>query len=104
MYKSFIGIISFIIFLTIFITILSGENSANIKIESKCYWPTPSFTGISSKFGYRKSPTKGASTYHKGIDILANQGSFIHSIESGIVKFSGFDKYRGLHGYNLTLK
>ena len=104
MYKSFISIISFTIFLTIFITILSGENSANIKIESKYYWPTPNFTGISSKFGYRKSPTKCASTYHKGIDILANQGSFIHSIESGIVKFSGFDKYRRPHGYNLTLK
>lgn len=102
MQKFYYSFISVMIFFTIFITILSGENSANIKIESKCYWPTPSFTGISSKFGYRKSPTKGASTYHKGIDILANQGSFIHSIESGIVKFSGFDKYRRLHGYNFT--
>ncbi len=34
-------------------------------------WLTPGFNHITSYFGYRNSPTKGASTYHGGIDIGA---------------------------------
>lgn len=49
-------------------------------------------------------PTKGASTYHKGVDILAIQGSYVYSIEKGIVKFSGFDKSRRIYGYNRAPK
>ena len=50
MYKNFISIISFTIFLTIFITAISGENLANLETKTTYYWPTPNFTGISSKF------------------------------------------------------
>ncbi len=85
---------SIIFFLTIFITILSCENSAFI-YKSEYYWPTPGYNGISSKFGYRKSPTKGASSYHKGIDILAYQGTGVSAIADGKVKFAGFDKSGG---------
>lgn len=95
MEKIFYTFISFTTFLTIFIVILSGENSANIKTNSKYYWPTPGFTGISSKFGYRKRPTKGASTYHKGIDILANEGTTIYAIEDGTITFAGFSSSGG---------
>lgn len=95
MQKSFISIISFTIFLTIFITIMSGENSANFKIKSTYYWPTPNFHGISSYFGYRKSPTKGASSNHKGIDILANEKSIVCAIADGKVKYAGFNASGG---------
>ena len=64
-------------------------------MKSEYYWPTPGFNGISSYFGYRKSPTKGASTYHKGVDILAYQGTGVSAILEGEVKFAGFDKTGG---------
>ncbi|MCI8485693.1 MAG: M23 family metallopeptidase [Clostridia bacterium] len=47
---------------------------------------------ISSPFGKRNSPTKGASSYHSGIDIPAPPGTNIFSVESGVVilaKFNG---------------
>ncbi|HBC84548.1 MAG TPA: hypothetical protein DCZ30_03755 [Clostridiales bacterium] len=47
---------------------------------------------ISSPFGRRSSPTKGASSYHSGIDIPAPPGTNIFSAESGTVilaKFNG---------------
>lgn len=95
MKKIYYTFISFTTILTIFITVLSSENSANIKNNSKYYWPTPSYTGISSKFGYRKAPTKGASSYHKGIDILAIEGTTIYAIEKGTVTFAGFSNSGG---------
>lgn len=96
MQKIFISIISFTIFVTIFITIMSGENSANFKIQTTYYyWPTPNFHGISSYFGYRKSPTKGASSNHKGIDILANEKSIVCAISDGKVKYAGFNASGG---------
>ena len=39
--------------------------------SSEFYWPTPNFSTITSYFGYRKQPARGASTYHSGIDIAA---------------------------------
>lgn len=95
MQKIYYTFISIITILTIFITILSSENSVYIKNTNKYYWPTPGFNKISSYFGYRKSPTKGASSNHKGIDILANQGTGVSAIEDGKVEFAKFDKYGG---------
>jgi len=97
MQKVYYIFISIITILTIFITILSSENSAyNLNIQKeKLYWPTPSFNKISSYFGYRNKPTSGASTYHKGIDILANQGSGVSAIEDGIVEFASWDNSGG---------
>ena len=37
-------------------------------------WPAPGNYGITSYFGGRESPTAGASTYHRGIDIACNTG------------------------------
>ena len=48
-------------------------------------WPCPSYTRISSEYGPRVSPTKGASTDHKGIDLAAPYGSDILAAESGVV-------------------
>ena len=51
-------------------------------------WPLPDYTYISSPFGYRNSPTSGASSYHSGIDIPAPEGTKIYSVCDGIVSFA----------------
>lgn len=102
MQKTYYIFLSIVTILTIFITIFSGENSAyNFNVNNeKFYWPTPGFYGISSYFGNRNSPTKGASSNHKGIDILANQGSGVSAVADGVVKFAGWDNSGG---YMITI-
>ncbi len=46
-------------------------------------WPCPSSSRISSGFGGRTSPTKGASSNHQGIDIPASTGAAITAAASG---------------------
>lgn len=48
-------------------------------------WPCPSSNRITSGFGGRSSPTKGASSNHKGIDIGASSGSAIAAAAAGEV-------------------
>ena len=67
--------------------------------NSKFTWPTPGYTTITSNFGYRNSPTVGASSYHSGIDIGAPTGSNIVSIFNGTVSFIGFSGARWLYRY-----
>ena len=66
-----------------------------------CYGQLLGYTTITSPFGYRVSPTKGASTYHSGIDIAAPSGSNIVSSLSGTVSFTGFN---GAGGYTITVQ
>ena len=48
----------------------------NMEISSSGFmWPIPGYTKITSYFGKRQSPTQGASSYHKGIDIGAPEGT-----------------------------
>lgn len=72
-----------------------GNNYKYEVKEGEFFWPTPGYTKISSYFGKRHSPTVGASSNHKGIDILAYQGSNICATEDGIVSFAGWDKSGG---------
>lgn len=44
---------------------------------------------ITSFFGKRNAPCKGASTFHKGIDIAAPKGTNVRSIAGGVVKKVG---------------
>ena len=48
------------------------SNLGNISFK----WPCPSSSRITSQFGGRSSPTEGASTDHKGVDIGASTGGF----------------------------
>lgn len=66
-----------------------------LAIVGRFVWPTPGFTTISSPFGRRNSPTAGASSYHQGIDIVANQGSNVYAISGGIVTFAGWSNSGG---------
>ena len=58
------------------------------------------YTTINSYFGSRTSPTAGASSYHKGIDIGAPQGSSFIAVCKGKITYTGF---LGGGGYTITL-
>ncbi|MCQ2609677.1 MAG: peptidoglycan DD-metalloendopeptidase family protein, partial [Lachnospiraceae bacterium] len=53
-------------------------------------WPCPSSNRVTSQFGNRKSPTKGASTFHEGIDIGAKTGSQVLAAAAGEVVISKY--------------
>ena len=59
-------------------------NTASIG-DIKFIWPCPSSSRITSGFGDRSSPTEGASSNHKGIDIGAPTGSNIVAAAAGEV-------------------
>lgn len=58
------------------------------------------YTRISSYFGKRNAPTSQASTYHKGIDIPAPEGTILIATTDGQITFTGF---LGGGGYTITL-
>lgn len=58
-------------------------------------WPCPSSGRISSGFGGRTSPTKGASSNHQGIDIPASTGAAITAAASGTVVVSTYSYSAG---------
>ena len=58
-------------------------------------WPCPSSGRITSGFGGRSSPTEGASSNHKGIDIGASTGSGIVAAADGEVVVSTYSYSAG---------
>lgn len=58
-------------------------------------WPCPSSTRITSEYGNRLSPTSGASSTHKGIDIGASHGADIVAAADGVVKAATFSSSAG---------
>lgn len=63
-------------------------------------WPIPGYNKITSYFGKRNSPTQGASSYHKGIDIGAPEGTVLIAVADGKITYTGF---LGGGGYTITL-
>ena len=80
------------------------QNSSEKQIifygNSNFAWPIPGYTSISSPFGKRTAPTSGASTYHKGVDIPAPEGTNLVATCDGEITFTGF---LGGGGYTITL-
>lgn len=68
--------------------------------NSNYAWPIPGYTVISSPFGKRTAPTSGASTFHKGTDIPAPEGTVLIATCDGEITFTGF---LGGGGYTITL-
>lgn len=68
--------------------------------NSNFAWPVPGYTSISSYFGKRTAPTTGASTFHKGLDIPAPEGTNLIASCDGEITFIGF---LGGGGYTITL-
>lgn len=81
------------------------ELQARGTIPRPSWFPTGSFRWpcsgtITSYFGYRKAPTKGASTYHEAIDIANSYGTPIYASDGGTVTYSGW--YGGM-GYTVII-
>lgn len=102
-------VISFtILFCIIFIPFINSNSSFEVQYSDSLIfygnknfaWPIPGFTTISSYFGKREAPTSGASTYHKGIDIPAPEGTNLIATCNGRISFTGF---LGGGGYTITL-
>lgn len=61
----------------------------------KFIWPCPASSRITSGFGDRESPTEGASSNHKGIDIGASSGSNIVAAAGGTVTIATYSYSAG---------
>lgn len=73
----------------------TGE-TADSSNNGSMIWPLPNGAGrISSSFGPRKSPTAGASSYHKGIDIAATSGTPIWAAAGGKVITAAYSSSAG---------
>ena len=91
-------IIFSILICILFIPTLSQSNTIPEINENQIFfygnqnyaWPVPGYTRISSYFGKRTAPTSGASTYHKGIDIPAPEGTVLIASCDGEITFTGF--------------
>lgn len=55
---------------------------------------------ISSNYGPRLAPTKGASSFHNGIDIAAPKGTLIKAVNDGVVVYA---KSSGGNGNQITI-
>ena len=101
-------IILVIIISTLFIPVINSEGLYQTNEEkelifygnSNFAWPIPGYTTISSYFGKREAPTSGASTYHKGVDIPAPEGTNLIATCDGEITFTGF---LGGGGYTITI-
>lgn len=76
---------------------LKGQNP-----PSNATWiePVSGYT-ISSPFGNRKSPTAGASTYHKGVDMACPSGTPIYATRAGTVTVASYQA--GGAGYYVSI-
>lgn len=67
-----------------------------IKTDINCMvWPLPSDHKIYTYYGYRVAPTKGASTFHQGLDIGGAKGSNVVAVLAGKVIDTGYNSTSG---------
>lgn len=71
------------------------EGDSEPEFNGSFTWPCPSSTRITSDYGARESPTAGASSFHKGIDIGAAHGADIVAAADGKVIFAGYSSSAG---------
>ncbi|RKI42474.1 peptidase M23 [bacterium D16-51] len=71
------------------------DSSPNRQTKQGYRWPLPISGVITSYFGYRKAPTAGASTYHKGIDISVPVGTSVLAARAGIVVTASYSASAG---------
>ena len=91
---------NFYIVLIILTILISIFFIPNFKFQISLLWPAPGYYTINSYYGKRIAPTEGASTFHKGIDISAPEGSSFIAVTSGTITYVGF---LGGGGYTITL-
>ena len=76
-------------------------NRGNFDTYSTGKYIAPTSGQITSGFGYRSSPTAGASSYHQGIDIAASRGSVVSAADGGRVVYAG---YNGGYGNQIVIQ
>lgn len=73
-----------------------GTTSSGGAVSSGGSWRVPcSYKMMSSPFGYRTSPTSGASTYHQGVDLAADAGTPIYASRGGTVTTATYSSSAG---------
>ena len=73
-----------------------GSSSGGTGGSSSGGWVVPcSYTSITSPFGYRVSPTNGASTYHQGVDLDTGTGWSVVATRAGTVTVAGWGSAAG---------
>lgn len=73
----------------------SGGGSVGIAVTNGYIWPLSVRGTITSHFGKRTAPTAGASTYHKGTDIAAPEGTKIYAVADGTVTVATYSSSAG---------
>ena len=73
----------------------TGSTTTTSTGSSSLRWPCPASGRITSGYGKRKSPTAGASSNHKGIDISASTGSSIVAAAGGTVSIATYSYSAG---------
>lgn len=110
-FKPFYYFSFFVLLITICISCFAIPIVPNIEIEQLegkemlispygFAWPIPGYTTITSYFGKRNSPTSKASSFHKGLDIGAPEGTTLIAVVEGQITYVGF---LGGGGYTITL-
>lgn len=72
-----------------------GSSSGQFNSSAGLRWPLNVSGTITSTFGYRESPTAGASSNHKGIDIAVPTGTPVVAAGSGKVVVSSYQAAAG---------
>ena len=76
--------------------LLEEQGSERIVYDGGMFkWPAPSYTRVSSDYGWRLHPTLGVDKFHNGIDLAAPGGSPILAAYDGEVIGAGYNSSMG---------
>ncbi len=76
--------------------LLEEQGSERITYDGGMFkWPAPSYTRVSSDYGWRLHPTLGVDKFHNGIDLAAPGGSPILAAYDGQVIGAGYNSSMG---------
>ena len=78
---------------------LAAATSVSYYTSGQFVWPAPSYTRISSEFGWRTHPIFGTQKFHSGLDMAAPGGSPILAACEGTVTAAGYSSSMGNYIY-----
>lgn len=79
----------------------SGQGNPRLTSTKKGAFGTPLGSyNVSSGYGHRNRPTRGASTFHQGVDMAAPSGSPIYATHDGIIANAGWSSG---YGWNVAI-